>query len=134
MNAPDQRRRELAQIHVAKKDLRMDEETYRAMLWSVARVHSAADLDAGGRRQVLEHLKAVGFKPRRRGRSRAAGSKAALIGKIRAQLAAAGRPDSYGDGMARRMFGVERYEWCRPDQLHRIVAALGYDARRRAGS
>lgn len=130
MSAPD-RRAELAKIHVAKKQLGLDDETYRDMLWTVARVRSAADLDEAGRRKVLEHLTARGFRTRRKGRSTPAADKGPLIGKIRALLGE--RPDAYADGMARRMFHVERFEWCTADQLRRIVAALNYDRRRREG-
>lgn len=58
----DIRSRELAQIHIAKKDLGLDDETYRAMLWTVARVESAADLDFHARKRVLQHMKARGWK------------------------------------------------------------------------
>lgn len=54
----DLRARELAAIHVARRMLGLDEETYRLMLWTVARVHSAADLDHAGRQAVLDHLRA----------------------------------------------------------------------------
>lgn len=60
----DIRKRELAQIHVAKSQLGMDDVTYRAMLWTVARVRSSADLDWAGRKKVIDHLKAKGFKIR----------------------------------------------------------------------
>ncbi len=60
--APDIRKRELAQIHIAKQQLGIDDETYRAMLWTVARVQSAGDLDFAGRKKVLDHLKSKGFK------------------------------------------------------------------------
>jgi len=39
----------------------MDDETYRAMLCSVAGVRSARDLDVTGRKKVLDHLKELGF-------------------------------------------------------------------------
>jgi phage gp16-like protein len=58
----DVRRRELAQIHIAKQQLRMEDDTYRAILWTVARVKSSADLDWAGRKAVLDHLKKCGFK------------------------------------------------------------------------
>lgn len=125
------RTRELGAIHTAKRDLGLDEETYRNMLWSVGRVHSAADLDAQGRQKVIEHLRGLGWRPAaKRRRPRPAPDRADLVRKIRAQLMAAKRPDTYGDGMARHMFGIERYEWCTPDQLMRIVAALAIDAKR----
>jgi phage gp16-like protein len=60
-----QRKRDLAAIHVAKKQLRMGDDTYRDMLWSIARVRSSGDLDHAGRKAVLDHLKACGFKHRR---------------------------------------------------------------------
>jgi phage gp16-like protein len=56
------RDREIKLIHIAKRDLQLDDETYRAMLWSIARVRSAKDLDFTGRKKVLDHLKARGFK------------------------------------------------------------------------
>jgi phage gp16-like protein len=53
-----------------------------------------------------------------------------LIRKIKAMLDARNRPIEYADGMATRMFGTAKIEWCTPDQLRRIVAALVYDQRR----
>jgi len=127
--ATDLRKRELAQIHVAKAQLGLDDDTYRAMLWTVARVKSAADLDWAGRKKVLDHLKDKRFKSK--SRPAPAASKAGLVSKIRAQLIAlANKPDAYADGMARHMFKVERFEWCDPAQLGKIIAALGYQQKR----
>jgi len=56
------REREIRLIHVAKRELALDDETYRAMLWSVARVKSSSELDWTGRKKVLDHMKARGFK------------------------------------------------------------------------
>ena len=56
------RQRDLAKIHIAKKQLGLDDDTYRAMLERVAGVGSAADLDAAGRRKVLTHLRKAGFR------------------------------------------------------------------------
>lgn len=136
--AADPRRRELAAIHVAKAQLGLDDETYRAILWSVARVHSAADLDHAGRHAVLDHLRARGFgRPQRtplHGRPHNINSedRGPLLRKIQALLADAARPWAYAHGMARRMFRVEDCAFCNPDQLGRIVAALCYDQKRRA--
>src|SRR6187551_2882572 len=65
--ADNVRNRELAQIHIAKKDLGLDDATYRDMLWSIGRVRSAGDLDFTGRKRVLEHLRSRGFKPKAAG-------------------------------------------------------------------
>lgn len=133
----DTRSRELAKIHLAAAQLGMDthdkapESDYRRMLWSVARVHSAADLDEAGRHRVLAHLKSAGFRGAPRGRTKPAEGKEKLVAKVRAMLAAAGRLDAYADSMSRHMFRVDRFEWLTEDQLRRLVAALVYDAKRR---
>ncbi len=137
--APDTRRRELAQIHIAKKQLGMEDDTYRDMLWSVARVRTAGDLDFTQRKRVLEHMKACGFAAKGKPRSRhewswvdtAAEDKRPMLKKIIMQLKAAGRAKAYADGMAAKMFHVEKLEFCAPDQLHKIVSALNFDAARR---
>ena len=52
--ASDPRRnRALGAIHVGKRDLGLDDVTYRALLMRVAGVRSAADLDASGRDSVI---------------------------------------------------------------------------------
>lgn len=140
--ANDTRRRELAKIHLAAKALGLDaadkdpNSDYRSMLWAVARVRSAADLDEAGRRRVLDHLKACGFQTAR-GRAHpgkphnlASGERGPQLKKIEALLAEAARPWAYADGMAKRMYHVERVAFCNPAQLQGIIAALVKDAQR----
>lgn len=131
-DAQQARRTELAKIHLGAKQLGLSDDSYRDMLWVIARVRSASDLDAYGRQKVIQHLAKCGATFKRPGRPTPAADKQSLVAKIRAQLAAANRPDAYADGMAKRMFTVDRFEWCTEDQLRRIVAALNYDAKRRA--
>lgn len=147
MASPDDRRRELAMIHIAKKDLGIDDDTYRLMLRTIARVESAGDLNAEGRHQVLAHLKARGFKPKHSVRTphssertahsdwdwvnNAAPDRRPTLRKIAMMLQSAARQKPYADGVAKKMYGIERVEFCAPDQLVRIVAALEYDRRRR---
>lgn len=132
----NEQRRDIQIIKIAQKQLGMDDDTYRAMLWTVARVKSCTELDFVGRRNVLDHLKKCGFKVtagKNAGKSRPApaADKAALVGKIRALLIALdNKPDAYADGMARKMFGVERMEWCSAPQLGKMVAALNYSLAR----
>lgn len=134
------RTRELAQIHIAKAQLGMDDDTYRSMLWAVGRVESAANLDWAGRKKVLDHLKACGFKPKakttkhvqERPRNFGSEERGQQLKKVEALLADAGRPWSYAESMARRMFKVDALEFCNPDHLQRLIAALSYDQTRRA--
>lgn len=132
------RTRELAMIHVAKKQLGLDDETYRAMLWTVARVRSSAALDFAGRKNVLDHMKARGFKsaPGKRGRegrphNMEGSERSPQLKKVEALLADAGRPWSYADGIAKRMFQVDRVAFCDGAQLQAIIAAMIYDQGRR---
>lgn len=125
---------ELAKIHIAKKDLGLDDDAYRTLLWTVARVRSAKDLDEYGRRAVLDHFRARGWKPAvrgRGGRSRLPADRQALRRKVDLMLNETGRPPAYGDALARRICKVERLDWCTPEQLRKIVAALTYDQQRR---
>jgi phage gp16-like protein len=133
------RNAQLAKIHIAKKALALDDDAYRQILWTIARVRSARDLDDAGRRRVLDHFRACGWRPAPRAKRRHhAGAphnidseeRGPMLRKIEAYLAEAKRPWAYADGMARRMFHVDRIALCSPAQLHNIIAALEKDARR----
>lgn len=132
----DPRSRLLAALHMAarKKGLIQDaaggadKTAYVAWLNQVADVDSAADLDLDELRRVLNLL-----SPRAANQRATVGpEKQALVNKIHAQLGSAGRSPKYADAMARRMFRVAMFEWCTPQQLHSIVAALECDRRRRS--
>ncbi|QLG90914.1 regulatory protein GemA [Pseudomonas yamanorum] len=128
---------QLSKIHIAKKDLGLDDETYRALLVRVAGVRSAKDLNPRQTGAVLAEFARLGWESapaKKQGRKapKAPSDRAKLVGKIEAFLAEAKRSWAYADGMAMRMFKVERVEWLDPGQLQKIVAALTYDARRHA--
>jgi phage gp16-like protein len=128
---------QLSKIHIAKKDLGLDDETYRALLARVAGVRSAKDLNPRQIGAVLAEFSRLGWESapaKKHGRKApaAAPDRVKLVGKIEAFLAEAKRSWAYADGMAMRMFQVERVEWLDPAQLQKMVAALTYDARRHA--
>ncbi|WP_374348574.1 gp16 family protein [Chitinimonas sp.] len=124
----------LAKIHIAKQQLAMDDASYRALLQRVALVDSASKLDRAGQDAVLAEMQRLGFKPARNShgkRPKPPASRAGLIAKIEAQLAEAGRPWSYADGIARRMYAVDKVDWLTdPAQLQAVIAALYLDAKR----
>jgi phage gp16-like protein len=132
----DSKRKQLAAIHCAKRDLGLDDETYRAAIWAICRSRSAAELDEPARLKLLDHFKNMGWKSRRKGRPVPSDDRAPLLRKIDALLVSAGRDREYVErGMLRHMFGPgapARLDWCEPEKLRRVVAALMYDARRRA--
>lgn len=131
------RNRQLGRIHQAKKALALDDDTYRALLERVTGKRSSADMTAAERNQVLAEFARLGFKTdEQQGRTRVFAAKpkvmTPLLGKCEALLADSKRPWAYAHAMARRMFNVTRVEWLKPDQLHRLVAALQVDANRAA--
>ncbi|HZZ04618.1 regulatory protein GemA [Paraburkholderia sp.] len=123
----------LAKIHVAKKQLSLDEDSYRAMLRSVGGVESSKDLTSEGAHKVLKHLERCGFTPKNamHRRPRVATGRAPQIRKIEALLADAGRPWEYLNGMVKRICKVDAIEFCDGEMLGKLIAALQADARRR---
>jgi phage gp16-like protein len=131
----------LAKIHIAKKELGMDDATYREMLRTHGGVSSSKDLTLIGAAKVLAHLERCGFKPKAgkandRQLPKVGSDRQRLMGKIGALLADAGRPWAYADGVAKRLFAsttkIERIEFCDGPHLSKVVAALVIDAARRA--
>ncbi len=75
--------RSIAAIHVARKELGLDDETYRAALVKVTGKASSAAMSEPERQRVLEHFRASGFKgaatgPRKRLEGKFAGKLQAL--------------------------------------------------------
>lgn len=139
------RQRQLAQIHIARKELGMDEDTYRAMLQGVAGVDSSSKLDFDGMAKVLRHLRVSGFKPKNEGKSgtnewsfvfkltpdrQLYGKK---IYRLAQRIGKDGQPVSkkYIEGIASQMAGATKpIEFCSPEDLHKIVQALEVHLRR----
>ena len=147
-SSKDSRNRDLAAIHASVKKLGIDDPTYRDMLWSIARVRSAKDLDWAGRRRVLEHLRARGAggkRPKKSGGEwefvdHALIEKQPLLRRIivfcRDLGIERGTQKKYVEGIARQMTGVslpvveKPIELCSYDELKRIALALQYALRR----
>ena len=63
-SAADNRRADLARIHIAVGELRWSDEDYRAALLARTGKTSAAQLDAAGRRAFLRYLEQCGWQPK----------------------------------------------------------------------
>lgn len=148
----EQRKALLAKIHVAKKQLGLTEEEYRALLDGHFGAASAADLGLTDLKRLVLVMADYGFKPSkghaRRGATRKKTIPATLeqddlgrgplMKKIEAQLAEKGRAEGtdvpWGYAVAilkRQSGGVTRcFEHATPEQLRGIIAALTRDARR----
>lgn len=128
------RDREIKLIHVARRELGLDEETYRAMLKNVAGVSSSTDLSYQGRQKVLAHLKAAGFKVK----SKAAPAAIASGGQVDPQYRKiqALWTELHGVGAVRvnteaalrvyikRITGCGDYQFCSSAQVVAIIETL----------
>lgn len=141
MQASERRNKQLAAIHVmASKQLHLDRETYVALLQRVAGVDSAGKLNALGRATVLDELRRLAGEGKRQMRNavnlpdapqNVREEIAGMVAKVGAILAETRKSWNYAHGTAKRMFRVQRVEWLRADQLHRLVAALQISANRK---
>ncbi len=146
--ARNHRNSDLVKIHIAKKQLGLSDDEYRAILSGRGGADSAKDLDHAGRQRVLDYFKTRGFKPKA-GASASASTGAsakrpvrptpsadalALVRRIRAQLISLGRlPDEYADGIVKQMLQEDApqfFEWCSLPDLGRISQALTYQQKR----
>lgn len=57
--------------------------------------------------------------------------RATMLKKIEACLTGRKLPWAYAESMAKRICKKDALEFCSPDELHKIVKAFGYDARRK---
>lgn len=64
MNAPPDRTRLLARVHIARKEMGLDEGAYRALVARVTGYDSAKDCTAAQLLAVLADMKARGWKPK----------------------------------------------------------------------
>lgn len=134
--AQSPRDREIKLIHVARRELAMDEETYRAMLKLVAGVESAAKLDDAGRKKVIDHMKSKGFKVKSKSAGKAAPGASVTepdpqYRKIQAlwgDLARCGAVRVNTEGAIRiyikRITGCDDYRFCNNKQVAVIIETL----------
>lgn len=59
------KRRLIAMVHIAKKALALDDDTYRAMLVAASGKNSCGEMNVPELERVLSHLKHKGFTPKR---------------------------------------------------------------------
>jgi len=123
-------RRTLAAIHVAKKQLDLDDDDYRAMLKREAGVASARDLDEAGARRVMLWFDNHGFTRTDKAKG-TAGDRRPIVQKARAlwislwQLdEVADRRDKALDAFTRRTTGKDTLRFCTNGEAGKVVEAL----------
>jgi len=119
-------------VHVARRELAIDEDAWRALLRNRFKVESSADLSLDGLDRLLQHLKSCGFKVRPNPKKTLATphkelalSKQAIEAKIACQLKALGKEWPYAHGVARRLFpDSSAFEFLSVAQLGQVSSAL----------
>lgn len=123
----------LAQIHIGRKALGLDEDTYRDMLEAATGKRSCADMRLGDLVKICGQLEKIAqaqgvelSKPRHPGKpaNMEHSGKGPLLKKIEALLADGKLSWDYANGIAKRMYGVERVEWLDPRRMVSVVTAL----------
>lgn len=134
------RRSDLAKIHMAAAALGMDcadpdeGSEYRSLLWSAARVHSAAALDWRGRKIVLDHLnglmKSRGLKltSNKPSRPLAADPQSKKIRALWLEMHTLGiiknSDESALCAFVKRETGVAALQWLKPAQASQVIERL----------
>lgn len=126
-------------IHVAKKDLQLDDETYRSILMRIGKKDSSSNLTVPELEKVLEYLKRSGFKVRSKpkfdAKAKAKPSRPLAQDleskKVRAlwlflhQLGAVKNPSEEAlAAYVKRMVGVDALQWISGKQAETLIEAL----------
>lgn len=132
MPTQDTRRRDLAQIHLAIKQIGLSADDHRALLQDLHGVDSSAKLNARQRGQYLAHLRKLGFKP---APPKAAGARkladddqSKMIRGLWLELASMGvvrnSAESALAGYVRRQTGVGALQWLSSKQASDVIESL----------
>lgn len=133
MSSPDFKNRMLAKIHIAKKQLGMNDDDYRAVLERVTGKTSSKGLPLSKLNDVLNEMKNLGFKTttatKRIGTRKLADDPQAK--KIRAMWITLRDMGELKDSseaallsFVKRMTGVSAFEWLDSKQADTIINAL----------
>ncbi|MHA7855396.1 gp16 family protein [Marinobacter shengliensis] len=136
---PNNRKGVLAQIHIARKELALDDDTYRQMIATVTGgKRSCSDCNVAELHKIVQHMKERGFKAKPRKRVAQYPGKPhnldaqPMLQKIEALLAELKAPWSYADAIAKRQYKVERVAWLRTvEQYTGVIAALDVELEKR---
>ena len=131
--SPDQRRNTLAKIHIARKDLALDEDTYRAMLAELTGKTSSKDMSDNQLGKVLNHLRNKGWKPRapsatgsqRRQDTSDQASKVRALWLFLYELGQVGNPSEAALATyVKRIAKVDDMHWANAHAMERIIETL----------
>jgi len=123
-----QRRGLLAMVHIAKKDLGLNEGEYEMILQGF-KVASSGEMNIPQLERLVKYLKRLGWKPVRSRRKKPAPVDARLAA-LRARCVEVAKTMDNGEkrlaGLAAKICGFASLTWCRDAaKLERLLAVLG---------
>lgn len=131
MNAKTQDRQRLIRlIHVAKRELVLDDDSYRAILQRIGKKASAADLTVPELEKVLEHMKRSGFKVRSKkgDRPQASDDQSKMIRGLWLELAGMevvrNSSEAALGAFVKRMTKVDTLQWLSTEQASQVIEHL----------
>jgi phage gp16-like protein len=121
-------------VHIARRDMALTDESYRAVLERVTGLRSAGEMSAEQLGRVLDELKRLGWRPkpaaaRRAGaRAMAQGPQARKARALWLTLYHLGEVTDPSEAalahFARRQTGKDALQFLRPDEFHQLIEAL----------
>lgn len=124
------RRSMLAKVHIAKKDLVLDEDDYRQILLDEAGVASAGDADTKGLEAILRRFEGLGWKAVAK-RGTAARAQSPMAKKARALWISLwhlgdvrNRSEKALESFAQRQLKCERMAWANQREAAKLIEAL----------
>lgn len=118
-------------IHIAKKQLGLDDDTYRHLLVTVTKKSSTKDMTVWELDKVIDNLKSKGFIVKNSKKSGKITATEPVHKKIRSlwlELADAGAIKNSSEkainSYVKRITGVEVMDWLNTDQAMRVIESL----------
>ena len=124
-------------VHVARRELQLDEDTYRTMLVAKGGADSTANMDVAALQAVLDHMKRSGFKvrssssskpgrkPDRRQDSSASGRKVRALWLFLHRLGAVQDPSERAlAAYVKRIAKVDDMHWASSARMHDVIETL----------
>ena len=131
----------LAKIHIAKKDLGLDDGTYRDVLRRITGKDSSSKMLISELERVIYEFGNLGWKPSAAAKpkhgkkprvSTDKPSRQAVMDKIEAILSDMGLHWNYAHSIARGMHKKEKLDFCTDEELHKVMQGLAvYQNRQR---
>ncbi len=122
-----ERRGMLGKVHIARKQLGLDEATYRALVLRVTKVESTAQASDAALHRLLAEFQRLGFRPSRRAPAVASDKRhVRLIGALWSELApylTDASPEALR-AFCKRQTGVDAPEFLGGHQANKVIEAL----------